>query len=308
MHFFNPVPVMALVEVVATPRTDGPRWPRDGGARRAAGQDAGRGGGHAGIHRQSGGAAVLPRGAAASGRRRGRRRRPSTRRCARPGSGWARSSSSTPSAWTSTSPSARRVWEAFGRSPRYLPHSLQRVLVQAGRLGRKTGRRLLRLDRWGTWRSVGRAGAGRCSPGAQPLTRRRSRPGAGHGGQRGRVRGGGSDRQPGGHRYRHAPRDQLAEGPLAWGEKLGLGRAVATLDALAANAPDARYAVVPLLRSLAGSGGSFFAAPDECGGREPTASVSGSRLRHGRPAARHRGRVAGGRGGAVRRPRCGFHP
>ncbi len=30
------------------------------------------------------------------------------------------------------------VWEGFGRSPRYLPHALQRVLVQAGRLGRKT--------------------------------------------------------------------------------------------------------------------------------------------------------------------------
>jgi 3-hydroxybutyryl-CoA dehydrogenase len=50
------------------------------------------------------------------------------------------------------------------------------------------------------------------------------------------------------------------KGPLAWGEHLGLGRVVATLDALAATAPDARYAVVPLLRSLAGSGGSFFDA------------------------------------------------
>jgi 3-hydroxybutyryl-CoA dehydrogenase len=48
------------------------------------------------------------------------------------------------------------------------------------------------------------------------------------------------------------------EGPLAWGERLGLGRVIATLDTLAATAPDARYAVVPLLRSLAGSGGSFF--------------------------------------------------
>jgi hypothetical protein len=47
---------------------------------------------------------------------------------------------------------------------------------------------------------------------------------------------------------------------LAWGEQLGLVRVVALLDGLAASAPDARYAVVPLLRSLAGSGGSFFDA------------------------------------------------
>jgi 3-hydroxybutyryl-CoA dehydrogenase len=48
------------------------------------------------------------------------------------------------------------------------------------------------------------------------------------------------------------------QGPLAWGERLGLVRVVALLDALAATAPDARYAVVPLLHSLAASGGSFF--------------------------------------------------
>ena len=47
-------------------------------------------------------------------------------------------------------------------------------------------------------------------------------------------------------------------GPLAWGEERGLAAAVATLDGLAAHASDDRYAVVPLLRSLAGSRGSFF--------------------------------------------------
>jgi len=49
------------------------------------------------------------------------------------------------------------------------------------------------------------------------------------------------------------------QGPLAWGEERGLGHAVETLDALAATAPDARYAVAPLLRTLAENGGSFFA-------------------------------------------------
>jgi 3-hydroxybutyryl-CoA dehydrogenase len=48
-------------------------------------------------------------------------------------------------------------------------------------------------------------------------------------------------------------------GPLAWGEERGLVRVVATLDTLAATAPDDRYAVVPLLRARAASGGSFFA-------------------------------------------------
>ena len=49
-------------------------------------------------------------------------------------------------------------------------------------------------------------------------------------------------------------------GLLAWGEERGLERAVAILDELAADAPDDRYAVVPLLRARATSGRSFFAA------------------------------------------------
>ena len=48
------------------------------------------------------------------------------------------------------------------------------------------------------------------------------------------------------------------EGPLAWGERIGLPSVVHTLDALHAAVPDGRYRVVPLLRSLA-DGGSFFA-------------------------------------------------
>ena len=51
------------------------------------------------------------------------------------------------------------------------------------------------------------------------------------------------------------------QGPLAWGEQRGLDHAVRVLDQLAGTVPDDRYAVVPLLRDLAGSGGSFFEAP-----------------------------------------------
>jgi 3-hydroxybutyryl-CoA dehydrogenase len=48
-------------------------------------------------------------------------------------------------------------------------------------------------------------------------------------------------------------------GPLEWGERIGLSRIVQTLDALHAEVADGRYRAVPLLRSLAESGGSFFA-------------------------------------------------
>ncbi len=50
------------------------------------------------------------------------------------------------------------------------------------------------------------------------------------------------------------------EGPLAWGERIGLASVVHSLDALHATVPDGRYRVTPLLRVLADSGGSFFTA------------------------------------------------
>ena len=51
------------------------------------------------------------------------------------------------------------------------------------------------------------------------------------------------------------------EGPLAWGERIGLSSVVHTLDALHAAVPDGRYRVTPLLRHLASEGGSFFVHP-----------------------------------------------
>ncbi len=50
------------------------------------------------------------------------------------------------------------------------------------------------------------------------------------------------------------------DGPLAWGERIGLASVVNTLDALHAVVPDGRYRVTPLLRALAESGGSFSSA------------------------------------------------
>jgi 3-hydroxybutyryl-CoA dehydrogenase len=44
------------------------------------------------------------------------------------------------------------------------------------------------------------------------------------------------------------------EGPIAWGERVGLSSVVHTLDALHASVPDGRYRVVPLLRARADGG------------------------------------------------------
>jgi 3-hydroxybutyryl-CoA dehydrogenase len=48
------------------------------------------------------------------------------------------------------------------------------------------------------------------------------------------------------------------DGPIAWGERIGLASVVHTLDALHAAVPDGRYRVTPLLRALVMTGGSFF--------------------------------------------------
>jgi 3-hydroxybutyryl-CoA dehydrogenase len=154
------------------------------------------------------------------------------------------------------------VWEAFGRNARYLPHELQRVLVRAGRLGLKADAGFYDYgtdgERGAAWVGLVPDPAPRA---AEPLT-----PGA----IRDRVlatvvneaASAVGDRTASAVAIDTAMRlgTNWPQGPLAWGERLGLGRVTATLDALAATAPDARYAVVPLLRSLAGSGGSFFDA------------------------------------------------
>ena len=263
MHFFNPVPLMALVEVIAAPRTD-PAVVADHGAGRAAGQDRGRGRRHAGVHRQPGGAPVLPRGAPDPGRGRGRRCRPSTPRCATAGFRMGPFELIDTIGLDVNLAVSESVWEGFGRSPRYLPHALQRVLVQAGRLGRKTNAGFY------DYGADGERGAPWSGLAAAAADRRRSRrsarsgdhgPGAGRHRQRGGVGGGGWDRAPRGHRHRHAARDQLAARARWPGARSAASRARwPLLDALAATVPDDRYAVVPLLRSRAGSGGSFFAA------------------------------------------------
>jgi 3-hydroxybutyryl-CoA dehydrogenase len=155
---------------------------------------------------------------------------------------------------------SRSVYEQAFFEPRYRPHPMQRTLVDAGRLGRKSrgGFYDYRPDggRAGVWSGV--------------------------------------VRRPDGPRVDHLSEELIAarvlativneaasavadgvatpaavdtamrlgtnypSGPLEWGERIGLDHVLHTLDALHAAVPDGRYRAVPLLRQLAERGGSFF--------------------------------------------------
>jgi 3-hydroxybutyryl-CoA dehydrogenase len=151
------------------------------------------------------------------------------------------------------------VYEAFGRDPRYEPHDMQRALVEAGRLGRKAGAGFYDYspdgERGGAWANLPvRIG--------QPLSDARI-----------------AERLLATivNEAASAVADEVAapeaidtamrlganypSGPLEWGERIGLDEVVRTLDSLAVASPDGRYRVVPLLRSLAESGSFFTSRP-----------------------------------------------
>ncbi|HET9497193.1 MAG TPA: 3-hydroxyacyl-CoA dehydrogenase NAD-binding domain-containing protein [Candidatus Limnocylindria bacterium] len=150
------------------------------------------------------------------------------------------------------------VWTGFDRAARYAPQALQSVLVDAGRLGRKSGAGFYDWsaagERGSPWSGLPAVSVGAAALPAEAITERVLATIVNE------AASAVEDRTASPEAIDTAMRlgTNWPQGPLAWGEARGLGRAVATLDRLAATAPDARYAVVALLRSLASRGGSFF--------------------------------------------------
>jgi 3-hydroxybutyryl-CoA dehydrogenase len=146
------------------------------------------------------------------------------------------------------------IFDGFAQHPRFEPADVQRRVVDAGRLGRKTNAGYYDYGTDGTrgepWTELLHPNRG-IGP---ELIQRRILAAVVNEAASALVDG-------------IATADDLdtamklasnwPDGPLAWGERIGAANVVATLDELAAAEPDGRYEATPLLRERAASGASL---------------------------------------------------
>ena len=154
------------------------------------------------------------------------------------------------------------VFDGFFGDPRYRPHPMQRALVESGRLGLKTNGGCYDYtadgERGAPWSGLARRADGPQPAGLDPAQIEARILAAIVNEAASAVADGVATPDDVDTAMRLGT--NWPDGPLAWGERIGLASVVQALDALHATVPDGRYRTVPLLRALSESGGSFFAS------------------------------------------------